>query len=150
MTAFESPLVSSHQHLLCVVNGRKLPPPSLGRREGAVLVGLTSLPLPPPANDHSLETSLKEVVALVAPSPEDEALLVKMIQQETTPHRSYPTMPWSWSCTCRALDPLHAPFISPAMWLAILLALGYLTSDTHGAHPPGKRRVIWPHPRVLF
>lgn len=86
MTTFENPLVSSHQHPPCVVNGRKLPPPTLGRREGAALVGLTSLPLPPPANDHSLETSLKEVVALVAPSPEDEALLVKMIQQETTPH----------------------------------------------------------------
>lgn len=100
MTAFESPLVSSHQHLLCVVNGRKLSPPTLGRREGALLMGLSSLPPPRPANDHSLETSLKEVVALVAPSPEDEALLVKMIQQETTPHRSNPTLPWSWSLTC--------------------------------------------------
>lgn len=47
-------------------------------------MGLTSL-LPPPANDHSLETCLKEVVVLVAPSPGDEALLVKMIQRETTP-----------------------------------------------------------------
>lgn len=45
-------------------------------------------------------------------------------------------MPWSWSCTCRALGPLHAPCISPAMWLAILLALCCLTSDTHGARPP--------------
>lgn len=68
-----------------------------GKGEGAWLIGLTSLPPSPPANDHSLETSLKEVVALVAPSPEDEALLVKMIQQETTPHQSYPTLPWSWS-----------------------------------------------------
>lgn len=112
MTAFESPLVSSHQHRLCVVNCRKLSPPPLGRREGALLIGLTSLRPPPPTNDHSLETSLKEVVALVAPSPEDEALLVKMIQQETTPHQSYPTLPWSWSFTCRALlpslGPLHA------------------------------------------
>lgn len=108
-------------------------------------MGLTSLPSPPPANDHSLETSVKEVVALVAPSPEDEALLVKMIQQETTPHQSYPTLPWSWSLTCRALlpglGPLRATLHSPSMWLAILLALCRLTSDTHGAHPPGKRRV---------
>lgn len=97
VTAFENPLVSSHQHLLCVVNDRKLPPPSTGQGRGCLAHWSHFSPPSPPANDHSLETSLKEVVALVAPSPEDEALLVKMIQQETTPHQSYPTLPWSWS-----------------------------------------------------
>lgn len=126
--------------------------PGAGQRVLGSLVSLLSPPSPP-ANDHSLETSSKEVVALVAPSPEDEALLVKMIQQETTPHQSYPTLPWSWSFSCQALllslGQLHAILMHIAMWLAMLLALCCLTSDTHGAHPSGKRRVIWPHPSVL-
>lgn len=84
----ESPLDPSHQYLLSVVENCLSPTP--GRGEGVLLIGLTSLP-PPPANDHSLESSSKEVVVHVAPSPGDEALLVKMIQQETTPHQSYPT-----------------------------------------------------------
>lgn len=38
------------------------------------------------------------------------------------------------------------PFTGSTMWLAILLALGCLTSDSHGAHSPGKRGVIWSWP----
>lgn len=44
-SASENPLDSSPQHPLCVVSGRKLPLPQ-GRREGALLMGLTSLPSP--------------------------------------------------------------------------------------------------------
>lgn len=41
------------------------------------------------------------------------------------------------------------PFTQSTMWLAILLALCCLTSDSHGTHSPGKRRVIWSYLRVL-
>lgn len=36
-------------------------------------------------------------------------------------------------------------FIQATMWLAILLALCCLTSDSQGAYSPGKRRVIRTH-----